>query len=137
MKLKTTLAPRTTKPMLSLRAQVLFRDREGQLTDVTQQNQFGLRRIADDGALALHILNQCRKRLDLLALAAERRPQLDASLVRLAVDDLRSELESGSHLVGHVEFIQELFSNSEAIDPGHMSGEHTTSRALSITKPAS
>ena len=61
MKPKTTRTPKTTKPRLSLRAQVLFRNREGQISDVTHQNLFGLKKIAEDGALALHILNQCRK----------------------------------------------------------------------------
>lgn len=137
MKRKTIRTPRTQKPQLSIRAQVLFRDREGQTNDVTHQNLFGLKKMAEDGALALHILSQCRKRLDLLALAAERRPQMDAGLVRLAIDDLRSELEDGSHLVSYVGSMQELFSNSEALDLGHTSSAQTTGRNLSSTKPAS
>ena len=132
MKPKTTLPTRTTKPVIALRAQVLFRDREGQISDVTHQNLFGLKKIAEDGALALYILSQVQKRLDLLLLAAERRPQMDAGLVRLAVNDLQSELEDGSHLAGHVRFLRDLFSNSEAFPARQLSGARTTSRVPSI-----
>lgn len=134
MKPKTTRAPRRTKPQLSIRAQVLFRDREGHISDVTHQNLFSLKKFAEDGALALHILNQCRKRLELLSLAAERRPHVGSSLVRLAVDDLLLELEEHSELAGYVGFTQKLFSNSEALAPRQPSGPRTTSRALSISK---
>lgn len=137
MKPNTTRTPETTKPQLSIRAQVLFRDREGQISDVTHQNLFGLKKFAEDGTLALYILNQCRKRLELLFLAAEGRPHVDADLVRLAVDDLRTDMEEHSQLASYVQFTQELFTNSEALVPRHPSGTRTPSRALSITKPAS
>ncbi len=137
MKPKTTSPTRTAKPLLSLSAQVLFRNREGQIHDVTHQNLFGLNKIAEDGALALHILDQCRKRLDLLFIAAECRPQMDASLVRLAVNDLRIDMESGSHLDGYVRFTQELFVNSEAFAPPHASGARISSRSQSSSTSAS
>lgn len=55
----------------------------------------------------MHILNQCKKRLDLLFMAAEHRSKVDASLMRLAVEDVRSDLEEGSELRGYVDLTQE------------------------------
>jgi hypothetical protein len=133
VKPKTTIATMKTDPRLSMQAKVLYRNRDGQISDVTDQNIFGLKKFAEDGALALHILNNCMKRLDLLSMAAETRPHIDAGLVRLAVDDLRSELEDGSHLAGYVGLTHELFSNSEALAPRQRSNLKTTGRALSRT----
>lgn len=118
----------TTEPLLSLRAQVLYRDREGRVSDVTNQNLFGLRKLAEDGALAIHILNQTLKRLDLLLLAAEHRPHVDGSLVRLAVQDAKSELEDGSHLAGYVHLTHELFEHSNALAPHRTAGERRIRR---------
>ncbi|MBY0246022.1 MAG: hypothetical protein K2Q17_00030 [Nitrospiraceae bacterium] len=137
MKLKTMITTKTTEPRLSLRAQVLYRNRNGQISDVTHENIFGLKKFAEDAALAAHILNQCQKRLDLLFMAAERRPHIDAGLVRLAVEDLRSELEAGSQLAGFVGLTHELFSNAEALAPEQASGARTTGRALTIIRPVS
>ena len=133
VKLKTTIATKKTEPRLSMQAKVLYRNRDGQISEVTDQNIFGLKKFAEDGALALYILNNCMKRLDLLSMAAETRPHIDAGLVRLAVDDLRSELEDGSHLAGYVGLTQELFNNSEALPPRQRSSLKTTGRALSRT----
>ncbi len=85
MKPKTTIATKKTEPLLSMQAKVLYRNRDGQISDVTDQNLFSLKTFAEDGALALHILSNCMKRLDLLSIAAETRPHIDAGLVRLAV----------------------------------------------------
>lgn len=133
MKPKTTIANKKTEPLLSMQAKVLYRNRDGQISDVTDRNLFGLQKFAEDGALALHILNNCMKRLDLLSMAAETQPHIDAGLVRLAVDDLRSELEDGSHLAGYVGLTHELFSNSEPFAPRQSSSLKTTGRALSRT----
>jgi hypothetical protein len=133
VKPKTTIATKKTDPLLSMQAKILYRNRDGWISDVTDQNLFGLKKFAEDGALALHILNNCMKRLDLLSMAAETRPHIDAGLVRLAVDDLRSELEDGSHLAGYVGLTHELFSNSEPLAPRQRSRLKTTGRALSRT----
>jgi hypothetical protein len=122
MKPKTTIATRTTEPLLSLRAQVLYRNRDGQIRDVTHEHIFGLKKLAEDAELAAHILNQFKKRLDLLFMAAERRPHIDAGLVRLAVEDLRSDLEPSSQLAGFVGLMHELFRNAEALAPEQTSG---------------
>ena len=132
MKPKTTRATKSTEPHLSLRAQVLYRNRDGQISDMTHQKLFGLKKLAEDGELAVHILSQCRKRLDLLLMAAERRPHIDAGLVRLAVQDLQSDLEAGSHLSGHVGLIHELFTHSEALAPEQKPGARTTGRPLTV-----
>lgn len=125
MKPKTTIATRTTEPLLSLRAQVFYRNRNGQIRDVTHEDIFGLKKFAEDAALAEHVLNQCQKRLDLLYMAAERRPHIDAGLVRLVVEDLRLDLEAGSQLAGFVGLTHELFRNSKALAPEQTAGVHT------------
>lgn len=106
-----------TEPLLMLQSRIFYRDREGLVQDMTDRERFGLKRLAEDGSLALHILATCRKRLDLLFMAAEGRTQLDTDLVRLAVHDVRAELEDGSELSGYVHLTQELFANSEALIP--------------------
>ncbi len=135
MKPKTTIATRTTEPLLSLRAQVLYRNRDGQIRDVTHEHIFGLKKLAENAELAAHILNECQKRLDLLFMAAERRPHIDAGLVRLAVEDLRSQLEASSQLAGFVGLMHELFSNSEALAPEQTAGApKTTGRATGLAR---
>ncbi len=106
-----------TEPLLMLKGRIFYRDREGQVQDVTDREQLGLKRFAEDGSLVLHILNNCRKRLDLLSMAAEGRTQLDASLVRLTVQDVRAELEDGSEVAGYVHLTRELFAHAEAGPP--------------------
>lgn len=117
MKPRTNAATKKPEPLLSLQAKVLYHDRDGRLSDVTHQNQFGLKAVAEDGALARHILNNCRKRLELLSMAVESRPQIDAGLVRLALDDLRIDLEEQGQLASYLDLTHELFSNSQAIAP--------------------
>lgn len=103
----------TTKPLLMLQGRIFHRDRDGQVSDVTDRERFGLKKFAEDGSLVQHILADCLKRLDLLSMAAEGRAQLDADLVRLTVQDVRAELEDGSEVAGYVYLTQELFANSE------------------------
>lgn len=117
MKPRTNAATKKPEPLLSLQAKVLYHDRDGRLSDVTHQNQFGLKTVAEDGALARHILNNCRKRLELLSMAVESRPQIDTGLVRLALDDLRIDLEEQGQLASYLDLTHELFSNSQAIAP--------------------
>lgn len=133
MKPQTTTASNEVEPLLSLQATVRYRDRDGRVTDVTNQKSFGLKAFADDGSTALYILENCRKRLALLSLAAESRPSIDASLVRLAVEELRSEFDEGSELVTYVRLTQELFSHSEALTPRQTPHVRTAGRALSRT----
>ena len=137
VKPKTTIATKKTEPLLSMQAKVLYRNRDGRISDVTDRNIFGLKKFAEDGALALHILNNCMKRLDLLSMAAETRPHIDAGLVRLAVDDLRIELEDGSHLAGYVGLTHELFSNSEALPPQPTPDTRNSGDSLTLVRPAS
>lgn len=128
MKSQTTTANNEVEPLLSLQATVRHRDRDGRVTDVTNQKPFGLKAIAEDGALSLYILENCRRRLDLLFLAAESRPNIDARLVRLAVGELRSEFDELSELVTYVRLTHELFSNSEALTPRQTPHARTAGR---------
>lgn len=117
MKPRTRATTKKSEPLLSLQAKVLSRDRDGRLSDVTHQNQFDLNEVAEDGALAIHILNNCRKRLELLSMAAENRSQIEAGLVRLALDDLRIDLEEAGELAVYLDRTHELFCSSQAIAP--------------------
>lgn len=106
-----------TKPLLMLQGQILYRDRDGQVSDVTHRERFGVKKFAEDGSLVLRILAECRKRLDLLFMAAEGRTHLDADLVRLTVRDLQAELRDGCEVDGYVCLTQELFENSKPLTP--------------------
>lgn len=110
----------TTEPLLTFQGRILYRDRDGQVQDVTDQEELGLKRLAEDGSLVRHILTTCRKRLELLSMAAEGRAQLDADLVRLTVQDVRAELEDGSEVAGYVHLTQELFAHAEAVPSSPM-----------------
>ncbi|WP_413933381.1 hypothetical protein [Nitrospira sp. BLG_1] len=133
MKTKTTTETEETKPSLALQARVLCHDRDGQIRDVTDQKPFGLKWFAENGDLALYILGNCKKRLDLLFMAAENRSHIDAGIVRLIVDELRSEFDGGSELATYVRLTHELFSNSDPIAPLQMPGTRRANRATSLT----
>ena len=131
MKSKATPESKAIEPMLALQAKILYRDRDGTVTDVTDQKPFGLKWFAEDGDLALYILGNCKKRLDLLFMAAESRSHIDAGIVRLIVDELRSEFDGGSELATYVRLTHELFSNSDPIAPSQMPGMRRAGRAMS------
>jgi len=133
VKTKTTPETKEIEPMLALQAKILHRDRDGSVTDVTDQKPFGLKWFAEDGDLALYILGNCRKRLDLLFMAAESRPHIDADIVRLIVNELRSEFDDASELVTYVRLTHELFSNSDPIAEPEMPGARRAGRAMSPT----
>lgn len=124
------------EPVLRLHARILFRNQQGEIVDVTKDSPYALKKLTEDGSLAIHILNQCRKRLDLLFMAAEHRSQIDAGLVRLAVEDLKLDLEEGSELAGYVYCTQELFEHSEALPPLLTPDSRKAGRSLTIIKPA-
>ncbi len=133
MKSQTTTANNEVEPLLSLQATIRHRDRDGLITDVTNQKTFGLKAFEEDGALALYILEKCRGRLNLLFLAAESRPSIDASLVRLAVEELIGDFDEAGELATYVRLTHELFSNSEALTPRQTPHARTAGRPLSRT----
>lgn len=133
MKTKTTTETEETEPRLALQERVLHRDQDGQIRDVTDQKPFGLEWFAGDGDTALYILANCKKRLDLLFMAAESRSHIDAGIVRLIVDELRSEFDDVSELVTYVRLTHELFSNSDPIAEPERPGARRAGRAMSPT----
>lgn len=122
---------------LMLHGRILLRGRDGEISDVTHEDHWGLKNFEEDGALAIEILNQCMKRLDLLYMAAEHRSQMDASLVRLVVEDLKSNLEQGSDLAGYIHLTQEMFEHSEALPPLPTPDTGNSGSSLTLVKPAS
>lgn len=135
--MKRISARKTCKPLLMLHGRILFRDNHGDITDVTEDSVYALKKFAEDGALAIHILNQCRKRLDLLFMVAEHRSQVDASLVRLAVEDIKIDLEKGSEVSGYIHLTQEMFEHSEALPPLPTPDTRNAGRSFTLVKPAS
>ncbi len=131
MKTKTIPDTKETESMLALQAKILYRDRDENVTDVTDQKPFGLKWFAEDGDTALYILGNCKKRLDLLFMATENRPHIDADIVRLIVNELRSEFDDASEIVTYVRLTHELFSNSEPIAEPEMPRARAAGRALS------
>lgn len=125
------------EPRVMLHGRVLYRNRDGKIDDVTHQNHWGLKKFAEDGALTIDILDRCRQRLDLLFMAAEHRPQVDASLVRLAVEDIRNDFEQDGELSGYIHLTQEMFEYSEALPPQPTPDTQITGDFLTIVKPAS
>jgi hypothetical protein len=125
------------EPMLMLHGRIMFRNNHGEVSDVTHAKVFGLKNFADAGATAIHILNQLRKRLDLLFMAAEHRSHVDSSLVRLVVEDINLDLMDGGDLAGYVHLTQEMFERSEALPPVSIPDSWDVSQSLSLAKPAS
>ena len=105
------------EPRVMLQGRILYQNHNGVISDATRRDLFGLKSMAENGELALDILDRVWKKLTLLKLAAEGREQLDASLVRLAVEDVLSDLENGSELASYVGRTQELFANATALSP--------------------
>ncbi len=126
-----------TAPLLMLQGRIMYRDRDRRISDVTHRERWGLKKMAEDGALASHILKQCLQRLELLVMATENQTQLDAELVRLVVQDVRGELEDGSSLSGYVHLSQEMFAYSEALPPMPDPAAQGTDRSLPLVKPVS
>lgn len=125
------------EPLLMLHGRILYRDRHGDITDVTEDSVYALKKFAEDGELAIYILNQCRKRLDLLFMAAEHRSQVDASLVRLAVEDIKTDLGEHGDLNGYIHLTQEMFEHSEALPPLPTPDTGNARRSFTLVKPAS
>jgi len=124
------------KPLVMLQGRILLRNRQGEVRDVTEYEYWGLKHFTEDGALVIDVLGQLRKRLDLLFLATEHRSQIDAAVVRLAVEDIRSDLEDGSDLHGYVHLTHEMFEHSEALPPLPTPDTRKTGRSLTIIKRA-
>lgn len=137
MKSRSMIKAKSVEPRVMLHGRILYRDQEGEIRDVTHEDIWGLKKFAEDGELALHILDQVRKRLDLLYMAAEHRSQMDAGLVRLAIEDVRTDLEDGSELRGYVQLTQELFKHSQALPPLPTPDARNAGRSLTIVKPTS
>lgn len=124
------------KPRVMLQGRILFRDQFGEINDAIHDHIHGLQKFADTGAQAICHLNRIEKRLDLLFAAAEHRSQVDASLVRLAVDDIRSEMEKNHDLKWYLRVTQEMFEHSEALPPLPTPDTRNTGGSLTLIKPA-
>lgn len=135
MKPKTTITNRTMQPRLSLRGQVLLRNRDGEISDVTHGNVFGLKAFAENGRLAAHILDQFRKRLTLLHMATVGRRRIDTGVVELVIRDLKGDLETGSALASYIDLTHELFEHSQSLDPESMPSAQNTGPASGRARP--
>ncbi len=120
-------------PRVMLHARVLYRDRNGEISDATHRKLFGLKDMADTGQRAVHIMDECMKRLELLSCAAESQSQVDSAIVRMVVQDVTRELESGSTVSSFVHLSQEMFEYSKALPPD----ARDNSGSLTLVKSAS
>lgn len=129
------LSKKKSQFCLMLHGRIVLRDRDGEMSDVTHRDIWGLKKFAEDGATAIYILNQIKKRLDLLLMATEHRSQIDASIVRLAVEDIRIDLQEGSEVAGYLFMTQMMFEHSEAASSPSYS-RHTDYRPLADARQA-
>lgn len=123
--------------LLMLQGRILLRNQGGKITDVTEDSAYSLEELAEDGSLVIDIIDRCRKRLELLYIATEHRSQIDSSLVRLAVEDLRVDLEQGSVLAGYLHMTQEMFEHSEALPPQPTPDSRNRNLSLRLINPTS
>ena len=124
------------EPRVMLHGRVLYQDIHGEISDATHGKYFGLKDMAERGELAMYILSQCRKRLEVLAILAESRSQLDARHVRILVEDALGDLGEGNDLSCYVELSQEMFANSEALPPIPNPDMGNNGRSLTLVTPA-
>src|SRR5690242_12985736 len=92
-----------------LHARLLYLDCNGQIRDVTQDEDkygFGLKSLQQLGANAADELVRIDELLDVLALAAENRSQIDAALVRRVLQEVGTCLDQSGDLASYVRHTQ-------------------------------
>jgi hypothetical protein len=99
-----------------LHARVVLRDGNGELFDVTQDEQgYGLAHLGQMGVTAVEDLSRIDELLEVLALAAESRPTVEAHLVRRILEEVGVILDRSGELASYVHHTQNLFEEAEAL----------------------
>lgn len=107
-----------SEPTTRLQIRVLYRDRAGSISDVTQDDGRegrGLADLQERSACASFGLCRTRELLELLALAAENRELIDAVLVRRVLSELETELSHSGDLGHYVRYTEALFEDALAL----------------------
>lgn len=101
---------------MMLQGRVLMRTGHDELFDVTQgADGYGLEYLGQAGANAAEDLSRVEELLEVLALAAENRPTVEAHLVRRILEEVGVILDRSGELASYVRYTQELFEEAEAL----------------------
>jgi hypothetical protein len=101
---------------LRLQARVVLRNGHGELFDVTEDAQgYGLEYLGQAGANAAEDLSRVDELLQVLALAAENRPTVEAHLVGRILEEVNVILDQSGELASYVRHTHELFEEAEAL----------------------
>ena len=114
---RLTQPKQSVETKVGLQLRVLFRDRNGKIRDVTRDDELdlGLKDLRSRSSAAHLGLIRTKELLQLLALAAENREQVDAALVRRIFEELEHELFPGGDLGDYVSYTEELFGEAVAM----------------------
>lgn len=118
-----------------LHARILYRDCHGEVSDMTQDENaygFGLKSLARMGATAVDELVRIHELLDVLALAAESRGQIDAALVRRVLEEVSTCLARSGELASYVNYTQSLFEEAKALPPLGEAEMEEAARSLAL-----
>ena len=111
-----------------LHARVFLRNGAGEIFDVTRDDEdygYGLKSLARMGLYAADEIVRITELLDVLALAAENRSQIDAGLVRRVLEEVSVWLDQSGDLASYVRHSQELFEQAEALPPSDATEKRT------------
>jgi hypothetical protein len=78
---------------------------------------FGLKSLEQMGATAVDEIVRITELLDVLALAAESRGQINAALVRRVLEEVSTCLDQSGELASYVKYTQRLFEEAKALPP--------------------
>lgn len=123
-----------------LQARLIYRDRNGETSDVTQDENdygFGLKSLERMGSDAMDELIRINELLEVLALAAEKRPVVDARLILRIIEEVQTESQESAELAAYVRSTKELFEQAETLPPLNGPGGRKTRRSLTLLKSAS
>ena len=114
---RLTQPKQSVETKVGLQLRVLYRDHTGKISDVTQDDDLdiGLKDLQHCSSSAHSGLMRTKELLELLALAAENREQVDAALVRRVCEELQLELSPGGDLEHYVSHTEQLFEEAVAM----------------------
>ncbi len=120
-----------------LQGRILYRSRDGEVTEQTDNDTMGLNGWATRSSHAKLSLLRVNDLLQLLALAVEDRSEIDAAVVRRVLEEVERELEEGGDLGCYVLATQELFEDAEALPPLSGAQMQPASRTLALVRSIS
>jgi len=125
----------SAKIEVRLQTRILFRDRNGGISDVTSDDSeygYGLEDLKERASQAAYHLIRVHELIQLLTLAAENRSTVDAALVLRVLEEMEIGIEDCSDLSSYVHYTQKLFEEAEALPPVNGADQRKTARPLAI-----